>query len=103
MMQGDSEGAIRAYRLAVSADPASGVALTNLALALMRRGDAAEARERLEEAVRVSPNLFDAHLHLGELLLALGDSVSGTAHLQREAESPDPRVCGAATDLLRRK
>ena len=107
MMQGDSNGALREYQLAVASDPSSGAALTNLALALMARGDAAGAREKLEEAVRADPNLLEAHLHLGELLLALGETASGTAHLERAAESPDPRsaaplriCCGASNGRL---
>ena len=76
------------------------MALTNLGLALMQRGDTGEARQRLEEAVRVSPDLFEAHLHLGELLLSIGDPGSARAHLKRAAESPDPRVRKAATEIL---
>ena len=103
MMQGDPEGAIGRYRLAVAADPESGPALTNLALAMMGRGEAAEARQHLEHAVRVSPNLFEAHLHLGELLLSAGEAVPAMEHLERAAQSGDSRVRKAAMDLLSRK
>src|SRR5262249_54548739 len=101
--QGDLEGAIRRYRLAVDADAESGAALTNLGLALMQGGEVAEARRCLEKAVRVSPNLFEAHLRLGELLLALGEADAAAPHLKRAAESPDSRVRKIANDLAPRK
>jgi len=68
----------------------------------MQRGDVTEARRCLETAVRLSPNLFEAYVHLGELLLMLGDTAAATTHLKRAAESPDPRVRKIANDLARR-
>ena len=107
MMQGDSNGALREYQLAVASDPSSGAALTNLALALMARGDAAGAREKLEEAVRADPNLLEAHLHLGELLLALGETASerriwsGRPSLRTlESAAPLRICCGASNGRL---
>jgi len=70
-----------------------------LGLALIQSGEAAEARRCLEKAVRNSPNLFEAHLHLGELLLTLGDAAAATTHLKRAAESPDAKVRKIANDL----
>ena len=99
---GDTEAAIREYRLALSADPRSTATLVNLALTLVSRGAMPEARKRLEEALRVEPNLFIAHLKLGEILLAAGQPNAATQHLKRATESPDAGIRRAAADLLAR-
>ena len=99
---GDSEAAVREYRLALSADPRSTATLVNLALTLVSRGAMPEARQRLEEALRMEPNLFIAHLKLGEMLLAAGQPNAATPHLKRATESSDAGIRRAAVDLLAR-
>jgi tetratricopeptide (TPR) repeat protein len=99
---GDSDGAIREYRLALAGDPNSAATLVNLGLTLAARNDFAEARQRLEEALRLQPDLFAAHLKLGEILLSGGMLIPATEHLKRAAESPDERIRRAAAELLAR-
>jgi Flp pilus assembly protein TadD len=97
---GQGEASIREFRLAVEGDPASAVARLNLALGLRAGGESAEARQQLEQALRIAPGLFEGHLALGEILLAAGEREGAAAHLRRAAESPDARVRGAAQQLL---
>ena len=103
MAQGDAAGSIREYRQAVAADAGSAVYLSDLGVALAGRGQSAEARRLLEEAVRRKPDLFEAQWRLGELLLAAGQRAAAQGHLKRAAESPDPRIRQAATELLGRR
>ena len=100
---GDIEAAIREYRMALSAGPRSTATLVNLALTLVSQGAMPEARQRLEEALRMEPNLFIAHLKLGEMLLAAGQPNAATPHLKRATESPDAGIRRAAVDLLAQK
>ena len=98
----DTDGAIREFRLALRGDPKSAVTLVNLALTLAAQGTSAEARQRLEEALRIDSNLYVAHLKLGELQLAAGERATAQQHLRRAAESPDTSIRRAAMDLLAR-
>ena len=100
---GDSEAAMREYGLALSADPRSTATLVNLALTLVSRGAMVEARQRLEEALGLDPNLFIAHLKLGEMFLTAGQRDAAVQHLKRAAESPDAAIRRAAGNLLARQ
>lgn len=90
LSQGRPELAIEEYRQAVAADPGNVAARTNLALLLGRAGRAAEAREHLEEALRVAPTDSTALLTLGALALSEADPGAAKQAFERVLENqPD--------------
>jgi tetratricopeptide (TPR) repeat protein len=96
----DVDGAIREYRLATESDPRSAPANLNLGLTLADHAQPAEARQWLEAALRLNPELPAAHLKLGEVLLALDLHSDAMLHLKVAAACPDPRIRAAAEKLL---
>jgi thioredoxin-like negative regulator of GroEL len=72
----------------------------NLALALLRRGETAEARQHFEAVISTAPNDFEARLHLGEILLVEGQYDSAIINLQAASQSPRPEVRTAARKAL---
>jgi len=52
--------AVRELRQLVADDPENAAALTNLGVVLMQQGRAAEARQHLEQALRLAPGLPQA-------------------------------------------
>jgi tetratricopeptide (TPR) repeat protein len=72
LAQGDTAGAIARYEAAYRRSPTSDV-LLKLAGGRLAAGEVAEARKRYEEAVRRFPHRAEAHLGLGNVLLALGE------------------------------
>jgi Tfp pilus assembly protein PilF len=65
-------------------------------LEFLNQGDADAAIDPLREAVKLHPNYFQAHLQLGDALLAAGKNVAATEAFQRAIELrpdvPDARV-----------
>jgi tetratricopeptide (TPR) repeat protein len=78
---GDLEGAVRAFRRSLELDPEYAPTLTDLGLARRARGEAAEAVDALERAVRINP--FDPRIHegLADLYGALGRPAERAAAL----------------------
>jgi len=60
--------------------------------------DLVEAEQNLNSAIQRAPDYFEAHLKLGQLLLARGDTAGAEPHLRKAAESPDPRIRTAAQE-----
>lgn len=63
-------------------------------------GRAADAKQYLENAVRLNPDAFESHLQLGRALVVQHDSTGAAAHFRKAAESPDPQVRRAAMESL---
>lgn len=96
----DPEGAVRAYRHAVAGAPNSATAYFNLGLTLADQGNSAEAEHHLDAAVRLKPDLFEAHLLLGQVLLSQSRTDAAKPHLRKASQSPDATVANAAIALL---
>jgi tetratricopeptide (TPR) repeat protein len=69
----DDDHALIAYQKAIDGDPQLAAAHTNLGALLYRRGDGAEARRHLEEALRLDPEQPEARYNLANLADELGD------------------------------
>ena len=90
---GDVEGAIRAFRQAIAAEPQNPAGHNKLAVALQRAGRTAEAVTEFRQALRLADNRFQqeaAHLGLGALLAEQGQLREADAVLgQGIAAVPD--------------
>jgi tetratricopeptide (TPR) repeat protein len=78
--KGNVEGAIAAYRRAVSLSPNIAIPRDNLARLLLRRGETKEAVEQLHEACRLSPNWVAPRFMLANALSDMGISGEAEAH-----------------------
>jgi tetratricopeptide (TPR) repeat protein len=87
--------------IAVADAPGSATANLNLGLTLAEQGQLSEAQQYLETSLRLAPELYEAHLKLGELLLSRGQASLATLHLRKAAQSPDPQVRNVAIKLLK--
>ncbi|HVS03592.1 MAG TPA: tetratricopeptide repeat protein [Thermoanaerobaculia bacterium] len=83
LVNGQVEEAVEAYRQAVAADPEHVEARRNLALALLRRGDAQGALAELGEARRRDPENLWVLFDLGNALQAAGRPGEAAASWQR--------------------
>ena len=72
LMRTDPDAAIAEYRAALALDPDFGLALNQLAFALVRKEDYAGAQTALERYVAVAPNEFNPFDSLGLLLFLRG-------------------------------
>jgi len=89
---GDDSGAINAFRVATSLQPANPQAWFFLATALERSGDLETAAATYRKLVAINPEMFEGHLGLGALLLKRGGpgSEEGLKELTRALETnPD--------------
>jgi tetratricopeptide (TPR) repeat protein len=68
----DAEGAIAAYKRAMTLDPASATIVAELADLYMRKERAADAIAAAEQALKISPENRDAHRVLGTVYGSLG-------------------------------
>jgi tetratricopeptide (TPR) repeat protein len=84
---GKLDEAIRQYRDAVQAEPASADYHYKLAVALERKGDSAGEREQLEAAVKADPKMAGAQNALGFLLSRSGDPDGAIEHFRLAAEA----------------
>jgi aspartate beta-hydroxylase len=74
MQRADTATAVREISAARALDPSNPHLAKSLGAALQADGQLDAARDALEEAVRLSPQLAAAQLHLGAVLNALGQS-----------------------------
>ncbi len=70
------------YRAATLADPQDAAAFVNLGYVLSEQGQDRQARQALEQALKVDPSQFDAHFMLATLAQDQGDMVLATSHLR---------------------
>ncbi len=75
--QGDYEGAITSYQLALRDQPNNVKTLQYIAIALSRTGRREEAIRHYRRALELSPDLAGAHYGLAFLLLKRGDTDQG--------------------------
>jgi len=78
--EGNLDGAIRQYRLALEAVPDHAFAHNNLGVALETRGQHEEALRHYLEAVRIRPKYADPHANLGRLFSAAGRLTQAAYH-----------------------
>ncbi|MBI5792153.1 MAG: tetratricopeptide repeat protein [Rhodocyclales bacterium] len=88
---GDLARAAERYRLSIAADPLYADAYNNLGLVLRQQRRLAEARDCLEQALRLAPGLANAHYNLGQLMTDMGDVDAAQASL-RQAHALDPTL-----------
>lgn len=102
---GDTEGALAAFEHARSLDPRDATPLVNLARLARSRGETANARTLLEQALAVDEHSGEAWLAYGVVLSELGasQSVAARAAVQRAArlrpDDAEPWVAQGDLDL----
>ena len=90
----------QAIRINVPRDqPNRGLQLAERYIILAALSDGRAAITALETATTLAPDLYDAHLKLGELL----SGAPAREHLQKAAQSPNPAIRAAAAKLLMKK
>ncbi len=92
--QGDYDGAITSYQLALRDEPGNVKILQYIAIALSRTGRREEAIRHYRRALDLQPDLAGAHYGLAFLLLKRGDSEPAVEHLRRFLAKPprDPEM-----------
>ena len=93
----DVEGAIAAYRRAMTLDPSSATIPADLADLFMREGRANEALQAAEQALRLSPANRDAHRVLGTVYATLA---STPAEAQRQGRTAQRENLNRAVEHL---
>lgn len=86
LVAGRLDEAVAAYRRAVEADPEAVEARRNLALALLRHGDAKAAVEALQAGLAHDPQRVWLHFDLGNAYLAAGEPELAVGAFQRAVE-----------------
>src|SRR5215469_5734473 len=74
--------AITAYRKSLEIEPEDSLTHYNLALALKYKGDARQAADEFESALRLKPNWADAHYGLGATWLDLNEQAAALKELR---------------------
>jgi tetratricopeptide (TPR) repeat protein len=92
--QGDYEGAITSYQLALRDQPNNVKTLQYIAIALSRTGRREEAIRHYRRALELSPDLSGAHYGLAFLLIKRGDTDQALEHLKLFLAKPprDPEM-----------
>lgn len=92
--QGDYDGAITSYQLALRDEPTNVKVLQYVAIALTRTGRREEAIRNYRRAIEISPDLAGAHYGVAFLLIKRGDSEAAAAHLRMFLAKPprDPEM-----------
>lgn len=92
--QGDYDGAITSYQLALRDQPSNVKTLQYIAIALSRTGRREEAIRHYRRALELSPDLAGAHYGLAFLLMKRGDSDGAAEHLRHFLAKPpsDPEM-----------
>lgn len=80
--QGDFEGAVTSYQLALRDQPHNVKVLQYIAIALSKTGRVEEAIRHYRRALELEPELVGAHYGLAFLLLRRGDTERATQHLR---------------------
>ncbi len=92
--QGDYDGAITSYQLALRDQPANVKILQYIAIALSRTGRREEAIRHYRRALELVPDLAGAHYGLAFLLIKRGDTDRACDHLRAFLAKPprDPEM-----------
>ncbi|HEY4099993.1 MAG TPA: tetratricopeptide repeat protein [Gemmatimonadales bacterium] len=92
--QGDYEGAITSYQLALRDHPTNVKTLQYIAIALSRTGRREEAIRHYRRAIELAPDLAGAHYGLAFLLIKRGDTERAADHLRTFLAKPprDPEM-----------
>lgn len=92
--QGDYDGAITSYQLALRDQPTNVKTLQYIAIALSRTGRREEAIRHYRRALELSPDLSGAHYGLAFLLIKRGDTDRAAEHLKLFLAKPprDPEM-----------
>ncbi len=94
---GDLAGAISAYRVMIARQPQAAEGHLGLGTLLVRRGasEQEEGIRELKRAVELKPDLYEARVTLGRVLVARGRSAEAVEHLVRASElapgNPEPQ------------
>lgn len=80
--QGDFEGAVTSYQLALRDQPHNVKVLQYIAIALSKTGRVEEAIRHYRRALELDPGLVGAHYGVAFLLLRRGDNERATEHLR---------------------
>jgi tetratricopeptide (TPR) repeat protein len=86
--QGDFEGAVTSYQLALRDQPHNVKVLQYIAIALSKTGRVEEAIRHYRRALEIEPELAGAHYGLAYLLLRRGDAERATFHLRAFLSRP---------------
>lgn len=86
--QGDFEGAVTSYQLALRDEPSNVKVLQYIAIALSKTGRHEEAIRHYRRALELAPDLPGAHYGLAFLLLRRGDSGKAAEHLRAFLAKP---------------
>ena len=98
---GKKAEALGAMKKSVARDPGLPHVYNNLAGMLIDSGDAKGAEDAFREAIRVQPDLAQAHFGLGSVLVMRGEKVEALMHFEISAASPDPRVREPSLQAIR--
>ena len=105
--QNDPAGAVESLQSALSNDSANAVAHYQLGIAYAREHDLARAESEWREAVRIQPDLIDAHRNLADLELSRGevDAALQTAQqiISGQPYSADGFIIKGMADLARQR
>lgn len=92
----------RLYQQALTVNPDSWLALTNLAVVKNQEGHREEAVSLLERALQINPRHADAHYALGYLMLEAGNQAEAGARFERTIQlQPDHANARYTLGLLR--
>ena len=85
---GDAEGALVAYRELAAKQPSFAEGHLGLGVLLVRRGgvEAEAGLTELRRALEINPDLYEAQVTLGRVLVAQGRAAESLEHLRRAAE-----------------
>lgn len=93
---GDADGALAAYRELAAREPRGAEGHLGLGVLLVKRGgtETDEGMLELERALEINPDLYEARVTLGRVLVARGRAAEAVSHLNRAAQlapgNPEP-------------
>jgi Flp pilus assembly protein TadD len=96
---GSAAGAVDELETALRLGAKSARNYTDLGVALAAAGRPGEAANAYRNAIQMDNEFYEAHLALGQILMKQGDLRDAHMHLEKAAESPDPRVREAAQKI----
>jgi len=90
----EPERALRAFEMALEAEPGDPETNYNVGMALLGMGKAEEAEAHIRRATELRPDYRNAHFNLGVLLARRGEDSEAVRHFERAAEidPDDPRA-----------